>query len=401
MHHSGSSAKFPSEPLQFYHFSKKYRIDDDNFFTFTSVEQVKYFRLVSAFDCIYKIHFSVGLRNWFPTLLRDSHGLDASRTWTLYWILHSLDLLDEPLTAEMAVRAVRFIRCCQSPVGGYGGGPGQMAHLATTYASVMVLCIVGTKEAYDSIDRAKLYSFLKSMKQTDGGFSMHEGGEVDIRGAYCAAAVAKMTNIMTPELFDKTAEWIISCQTYEGGFSAVPDCEAHGGYTFCGIAGLLLLGREQLCHTKSLLKWLANRQMRFEGGFNGRTNKLVDGCYSFWQAACFPAMHKMFIKDDPKKYASLQWIFDSQALQNYILICCQYPLGGLIDKPGKNRDYYHTCYNLSGLSIAQHFDMEGNVASFVVGSDSNKLVENDAIYNITLRRSKEAQCYFETLSLPS
>lgn len=28
--------------------------------------------------------------------------------------------------------------------------------------------------------------------------------------------------------------------------------------------------------------------------------------------------------------------------------------GGLIDKPGKNPDCYHTCYALSGLSVAQH-----------------------------------------------
>lgn len=28
--------------------------------------------------------------------------------------------------------------------------------------------------------------------------------------------------------------------------------------------------------------------------------------------------------------------------------------GGLIDKPGKNVDPYHTCYALSGLSVSQH-----------------------------------------------
>ncbi len=27
--------------------------------------------------------------------------------------------------------------------------------------------------------------------------------------------------------------------------------------------------------------------MKFECGFNGRTNKLVDNCYSFWQASVF------------------------------------------------------------------------------------------------------------------
>ncbi|OUC45048.1 prenyltransferase and squalene oxidase repeat-containing domain protein, partial [Trichinella nativa] len=131
-------------------------------------------------------------------------------------------------------------------------GPGQMAHLATTYAAVMALCIVGTEEAYQAIDRPALLSFLTLMKQPDGSFSMHEDGEIDIRGAYCAAAVARITNIYNEKLFDKTAEWMIGCQTYEGGFSASPGCEAHGGYTFCGIAGLALLGREKLCHAPSV-----------------------------------------------------------------------------------------------------------------------------------------------------
>ena len=33
-------------------------------------------------------------------------------------------------------------------------------------------------------------------------------------------------------------------------------------------------------------RWLVGRQMRLEGGFQGRQNKLVDGCYSFWQVHC-------------------------------------------------------------------------------------------------------------------
>ena len=28
------------------------------------------------------------------------------------------------------------------------------------------------------------------------------------RGAYCAASAARLTNIVTPDLFDGTAEWI-------------------------------------------------------------------------------------------------------------------------------------------------------------------------------------------------
>lgn len=43
-------------------------------------------------------------------------------------------------------------------------------------------------------------------------------------------------------------------------------------------------------------RWTVNRQMRFEGGFQGRTNKLVDGCYSFWQAGTLPLMHGILCK---------------------------------------------------------------------------------------------------------
>ena len=42
-------------------------------------------------------------------------------------------------------------------------------------------------------------------------------------------------------------------------------------------------------------------------------------------------------------------------MQEYILLLAQAPNGGLRDKPGKGPDAYHTCYNLSGLSSAQHF----------------------------------------------
>lgn len=31
-------------------------------------------------------------------------------------------------------------------------------------------------------------------------------------------------------------------------------------------------------------------QAPFEGGFAGRTNKLVDGCYSYWQGAILPLL---------------------------------------------------------------------------------------------------------------
>ncbi|KAG1671435.1 Protein farnesyltransferase subunit beta [Nymphon striatum] len=356
------------------------------------------------FHDIHKAYLMKGLTN----LHEGYECLDSSRPWLCYWILHSLELLDEHCSAETASKISGFLKRCQSSSGGFGGscGPEQHAHLATTYASVCSLCILGTEESFSVIDRPNLYKFLMSMKTASGSFQLHHGGEEDVsgksktsyftiifnfhyfflRGTYCALVVASLTNILTPELIDGTAEWIVSCQTYEGGFGGVPGMEAHGGYSFCGLAGLVVIGRESLCDLDLLLKWAVNKQMRFEGGFQGRTNKLVDGCYSFWQGGIFPLIHRI--------------LSHNEALQEYLLICCQNTHGGLVDKPGKARDYYHTCYGLSGLTVAQHF-AGGNLASkYIVGDSQNELAQNHPVFNVGTYAVTQSHDYFKKLPVP-
>ncbi|GAQ85162.1 farnesyltransferase beta subunit [Klebsormidium nitens] len=209
--------------------------------------------------------------------------LDSSRPWLCYWILHSLALLGQPITPDVRNRCIDFLKRCQDPRGGYGGGPGQLPHLATTYAAVCALVTVGGAKALDSIDRPALLSFLVRMKAAGGGFHVHADGEVDVRGSYCALAVAHLLNLTSPQLTAGVGAYVATCQTYEGGIGGEPGVEAHGGYTFCGLAAALLAGEAHLVALPRLLGWLVARQGAAEGGFQGRTNKLVDGCYSFWQ----------------------------------------------------------------------------------------------------------------------
>lgn len=58
---------------------------------------------------------------------------------------------------------------------------------------------------------------------------------------------------------------------------------------------------------------------------------------------------------------------------------CQDHRGGLLDKPGKSRDFYHTCYTLSGLALAQIFVSPGLLSTSVLGSlhlESDKRIFN-------------------------
>ena len=83
----------------------------------------------------------------------------------------------------------------------------------------------------------------------------------------------------------------MACQSWDGGISALPGTEAHGGYSFCGLAALVLLRGTHRLDLARLVEWATQRQMSLEGGFQGRTNKLVDGCYSFWQGGIFPLIN--------------------------------------------------------------------------------------------------------------
>ncbi|XP_064600059.1 LOW QUALITY PROTEIN: protein farnesyltransferase subunit beta-like [Liolophura sinensis] len=394
---------------------KQLRFNDDNVSTVSSREQEKVEQSVDEAYETFKSHaeFEPSL----PELDRKQHCaflwkglenlsesydcLDASRPWLCFWILHSLEILGEDIPCEIASRVAKFLGHCQSPDGGFGGGPGQVPHLAPTYAAVCALCILQTEEAFKIINRKKLQEFLFKMRSEDGAFNMHEGGEEDIRGAYCAATVARLTNVMTPELFDCTPEWIVSCQTYEGGFAGCAGMEAHGGYSFCGLAALILMGKAKLCNIKALLRWTANRQMNFEGGFQGRTNKLVDGCYSFWQGGAFPLVHMCLAQEGDKCLSAERWMSHQEALQEYLLICCQHPWGGLIDKPGKPRDYYHTCYALSGLSLAQHFAGGKLAHKYVIGSPGNEVKTTHPVFNIGVDAVLQANQYFKNLPVPS
>jgi protein farnesyltransferase subunit beta len=92
------------------------------------------------------------------------------------------------------------------------------------------------------------------MKQKDGGFTVCEGGEEDIRGAYCAMTIISLLSLPLELPNDSPARvkgdetfltglpaWISSIQQFAGGIAGSPTSEGHGGYAFCALACLALI----------------------------------------------------------------------------------------------------------------------------------------------------------------
>jgi protein farnesyltransferase subunit beta len=211
-----------------------------------------------------------------------------------------------------------------------------------------------------------MYAWFMSLKQPDGSFTVSAGGEVDVRGTYCLLVVAALLDLLTPELAAGVPAALASCQTHEGGFASAsqpsfapggallpaprpPLGEAHGGYTFCAAAAWALLrpytralpeaARPRL-NTRALERWLAQMQggAPDRGGFRGRTNKLVDGCYAWWVGGAFGLLGALGDGGAPAPE-----LLDRGALQEFVLLACQGAAGGLRDKPSKYA-YARLCF---------------------------------------------------------
>ncbi|OWM71549.1 hypothetical protein CDL15_Pgr005736 [Punica granatum] len=324
-----------------------------------------------------------GLRGLSPSFC----VLDANRPWLCYWILHSLALLEGSIDDELENNAIDFLCRCQ---------------------------------------------------------------------------VASILNILDDRLVEYVGDYILSCQTHEGGIAGEPGSEAHGGYTYCGFATMILINEVDCLNVAALMDWVVFRQ-GVECGFQGRINKLVDGCYSFWQGGVCALLQRSYpiingldsseseedsdagslssatsdvcegehavegtlpqadaetcqhtwegfvntlapvnLNDIGDKFlernAKMGPPFNSVALQQYILLCSQLQEGGFRDKPGKARDFYHTCYCLSGLSACQYSwseDLDFPPApQAVLGPYSNLLEPIHPLYNVVLRRYHEAREFF-------
>lgn len=161
------------------------RFTDDDFPTLSSVDQLDVLEDLLSLPPLLSLditqHAQYLSKTLDQSLSRHFVSLDASRPWIIYWILHALDLLNIQITESQKTRAIHTLASFQHAQGGFGGGPGQIPHLAPTFASVHALAILGSSEAFEIINVPNMIAFLSRLKDPDGSFRMHQEGEVDVR----------------------------------------------------------------------------------------------------------------------------------------------------------------------------------------------------------------------------
>ncbi|XP_020264059.1 geranylgeranyl transferase type-1 subunit beta isoform X4 [Asparagus officinalis] len=178
----------------------------------------------------------------------------------------------------------------------------------------------------------------------------HIGAETDLRFVYCAAAICSMCDNWIGMDKGKAKDYIVQCQSYDGGFGLVPGSESHGGATYCAVAALQLMGfieddilnkfrPSSVINVPMLVEWSMQRQAA-DGGFNGRANKPSDTCYAFWVGGVL-------------KMLGAYQLLDRVALRRFLL-SCQSQYGGFTKFPENMLpELYHSYYGFSALSLLE------------------------------------------------
>lgn len=239
-------------------------------------------------------------------------------------------------------------RTSQFPPDENGVSAHNAGHLASTYCALAILKTVGFN--LSTIDKESILISMRNLQQPDGSFMpLHIGAETDLRFVYCAAAICFMLEDWSGMDRERAKDYILNCQSYDGGFGLMPGLESHGGGTYCAVASLRLMGyieddllsknaSSSIINVPLLLDWSMQRQAS-DGGFQGRANKSSDTCYAFWVGSVLRIL------------GSYKFI-DKIALRRFLLTC-QSEYGGFSKYPRGLPDIYHSYYGYTAFSLLE------------------------------------------------
>jgi len=276
----------------------------------------------------------------------------------IYWSLTALSLLvsaedaDKRMnlasgdlrssTEDQKPSIIDFVfKCFDKKSGGFGGNKMQDGHILYTLSAIQILALADALEDERFLMmKPKVISFIKSLQQKDGSFAGDQWGEIDTRFSYCALSAISICGELDSGAIDinKAAEYIVSCQNFDGGFGCHPGAESHAGQIFTCVGALSIACRLDLLKDEELLCWwLAERQCD-SGGLNGRPEKQADVCYSWWILSSLCILGRV------------DWIRGDK-LASFILKCQDEDDGGIADRPGDMADVFHTFFGIAGLSL--------------------------------------------------
>ncbi|XP_020252021.1 geranylgeranyl transferase type-2 subunit beta 1-like isoform X2 [Asparagus officinalis] len=263
-----------------------------------------------------------------------------------YWGLTTLDILHKISAVDPDEVISWVMKCYHDDCGGFGGNIGHDPHILNTLSAVQILALF---DRINVLDAEMVSNYIAGLQNEDGSFSGDMWGEIDTRFSYCAICCLSILHRLNKINVEKAVNYIVSCKNLDGGFGCTPGGESHAGQSmlFRGEQDSALAITGSLHHVdRDLLGWwLCERQCNDggpnDGGLNGRPEKLVDVCYSWWVLSSLIMIDRV------------HWI-DKDKLTRFILNCQDKENGGISDRADDAVDVFHTYFGVAGLSLMEY-----------------------------------------------
>jgi len=281
-------------------------------------------------------------------------SMDTNRLTLLYFCISGLDLLGMLGDTDKA-KAIEYIYGLQSSQPNHGGFYGYPQvecdateqnegllhpHIANTYVALVMLLISG--DDLKRVNRDSLAYSLKKWQLPDGSFCCVHGissldSESDIRFVYCAASICYILDLWSAIDVEGMLRFILASQSYDSAFGMDSSTESHGGCTYCALASLTMMGRlGDLPGKMNLIEWCVKRQHH---GFQGRIEKAMDSCYSFWVGASL-------------KLLGVESFMNRESCAQFLKSCESGVFGGFQKFPEvEHPDLLHSYFSVCGLSL--------------------------------------------------
>ena len=275
--------------------------------------------------------------------------LYGTKSWVLFWLLNSIDLLYLNLKKNFWKKKINHGLIFLSKINLPQLFKNSNSSLFTLYSTLLCLTITSDKyvQFFGHYSIKPVYFFIKMLTKSSLLPRNSKISDCDSRNLFCIGTIASLLNIWTIDLENVCLEKINHISLTFEGFSTRRFGSAHGALTYCSLGSLFFFPKKnkEIEFSSNIIKWLKGRSHFFMFGFSGRISKIPDSCYNFWIGASL-----LFLN-----------INLNRKLKNSVIFYTDYISKCFSDRSGKPADSYHICYSICGLAILNFLVLYENI----------------------------------------
>ncbi|XP_068262355.1 geranylgeranyl transferase type-2 subunit beta isoform X2 [Nyctibius grandis] len=200
------------------------------------------------------------------------YTLSAVQILILYDSLHVVDVN----------KIVEYIQNLQNEDGSFAGDKWGEIDTRFSFCAAATLALLGR---LDAIDVGKAVEFVLSCMNLDGGFGCRPGSESHAGQIYCCTGFLAITDQLHQINVDLLGWWLCERQLPSGGLNGRPEKLPDVCYSWWVLASLKMIGRLHWIDREKLRCFILACQDEETGGFADRPGDMVDPFHTLFGIA--------------------------------------------------------------------------------------------------------------------